>query len=110
MATVNKWEDGWKVVHKDDKSGKMYSAIASNLVEYRFNEITRPRKGCGPLAVYKTRRQARQFIFGNMVVRCQYIPSKHTCIWNRRPGHRELSTLPDGTVLADAVRLVRKGK
>ena len=88
---------------------------------YSESRWTRPSKGCGPLCVFGTAKEARVFMrkpcpanLENCVVReCLYEPSKETRVWyggawGRRNNCLGLCSLPCGTRLAAKVRLKPK--
>jgi len=112
-----KLEVGYKVVMK--KRNQCVSAMAHNhivkpayTVVYSKTSWAKPRRFCGPLAVFSNEEDAAIFALG-------YHPPKQVwlCIYEKhptatglsRPGHRRsLSGLPRGTVLARKVLLVKR--
>lgn len=124
--TDSKWKKGWKVIRllRDPASiyylrvkGRIRRATYSNRISVTYNERAKPvcyKKGkivgrprnCGPLAVFKTRKQARMFvkhICPGKIVKCLYIESKHKTLWeNGNEAH--WYNLPPGTVFAEKVK------
>lgn len=125
---MSKIKKGFKVIRPDDRR----SAIARGLsfeqlssVVYVRNRWVKPRKGCGPLCVFKTREFAENFagIRNLVVVKCEYKPSTEQLVWYRRRSQRwsvaacrwynrlvrrdaRLEMLPTNTALASEVRCV----
>lgn len=113
----NKWKKGWKVINKETRRSCTYTD-RNKPVHYKKNKVVGRPNFCGPLAVFKTKKEARNFIYTNgkfflpmCVVKCLYIESKHREIWERsnrfssiwdRFIHEE--RLPEGTILAEKVK------
>jgi hypothetical protein len=109
---------GWKVTQKDYMSISFLCLF--NPVKYLFLKWVKPVFNCGPLGIFKYRRQARAFVKahylglrGCNIFRCEYIPSIQTKIWNissnpAYPFEEDLKNLPEGTILADKVKLLYK--
>lgn len=111
----NEWKKGWKVIQT--KKNKIRTRIScTNIafpVKYLKNKITRRPERCGPLAVFKTRKLAREFSkkgfwTNRKIVKCLYVSSEDTQLW--RPSWHAPSKylrscdLPEGTILADKVK------
>ena len=79
---------GFKVC---DFSGGKYSSIVTRPeiggVEYRIGKRVVPQKGCGPLTIFKTVKEAvgfnRDRIHGRLLL-CRYQPSRGRYIWRLR--------------------------
>lgn len=91
-----------------------------------MGETTEPADS-GPLAVFETLAQARAWGRGDVILACEITPSSESELWKRNPpvwhksnyrGGRPwcesasttqlaLDSCPDGTVLADSVRVLR---
>jgi hypothetical protein len=115
---------GWKVVciTKDGKrqSSSPWARLAA--ISYFLRKWVGPLSGHGPIAVFKTRRQAREFCrnlsefqggrTSFKTYRCKYVPSKHVTQWtrwNKNRTHRLLpEDMPAGKALADEVMLLYK--
>jgi hypothetical protein len=71
-----------------------------------------PNIGCGPLAVFKTFESAKKFLrlfnFRSIEIwKCKYSPSEETYL--RDPlGETSIKRCPEGTVLADSIRLIER--
>ena len=92
MKDKKKWLKGWKVIMRDSRMScvahNFSSVLASKraAVLYKRNKITKNSKNCGPLAVFKTREEARKFIkrcFRELdntrkIVKCLYKKSEGT--------------------------------
>ena len=84
-------------------------------IEYKLNQKVYPRKGCGPLCVFDTLEDVKNFsdffIYDNAVriFKCKYEESEEDKIWDYF--HEiSLSDLPYGTKLADWVELTEEIK
>jgi len=117
MAT---WKKGWKVIQKETRKSAMGSFDKPNdfSLDYPKNKTVKPKKNCGPLAVFAEKYDAKHFkhthtsfLTGRFleVVECKYTPSKENKMWVFDIVHpyrrTELSSMwfPKNTVLADAV-------
>ncbi len=75
-------------------------------------------KACGPMAVFDTLENLKEFLKCDWVsysikihraYKCEYSPSKENRLWHRQFGMiYDRTNLPQGTVLADSVRLLEK--
>ena len=86
-------------------------------VEYKLNQWAKRSPTHGPLAVFSTEQLARSFLksggayhgdrlgkhFG--LFGCEYEPSSDTYLWD---GRTQLRWLPEGTCLAERVRLTKR--
>lgn len=84
---------GWKVVRRYGR--KLYSAyfdsdVHDSAVVYRLSRKTMPLDGCGPLCVFRDRRDAQIFMDTNggfvrrlVIHPCAYIPSDEHEMWTR---------------------------
>jgi hypothetical protein len=108
-----KWEKGWKVIKRKTRTSAVVPEGNAYVVNYFENKIVRKPNKCGPLAVFKTRRHARDFVkLGNWqerkVVRCLYRPSKYNMLWTPNTQSGRLKSfgmdLPRGTAFADEVK------
>lgn len=112
---AKEWKEGWKVIMKGTRTS---CAVVQHSVHYPKNEIAgRPKHG-GPLAVFKTRQAARNFVYEfygvpnlfRRVVKCLYQESKHTRLWRWMQhayieSYRQYSgNLPKGTAFAEKVK------
>jgi len=110
---MKKWHIGWKVVRV--VKGRLFSAFCGmGEVEYKIGELTVPRTGCGPLAVFDCFDAAHSFVrmLTESHVKCQIVPCKYRLSRFRRMWDRDicqtLKVLPLGTRLADKVMLVKE--
>lgn len=105
------WERGWKVLWTGIYDDGLFSCSpVATRVKYEPGKEARSPPGCGPLTVFCSRDHASEFkrmYSGDYwrIVPCRYIPSGDLAVWNETGGIRELSKLPQGTVLADVVML-----
>lgn len=120
MSTNNSWRMGWKVVMSGD-AGTLLSVAAPRVYKYHVGGVAEPHTGCGPLTVFKRKRDAEKFakLFGAVtIVPCEWEPwdkrlprnpyGKTVWVWwgeERRPGRE----MPYGTRLAKRVRLLSDG-
>ena len=76
-------------------------------VEYEIGKVTKPSKGHGPLAVFKTLEDVEQFYPDCKlpIFKCKYTPSKRIYLFN---GVRKEYNLPSETVLATKVELLER--
>jgi len=106
----SKWEKGWKVVRRNKERQMRSATVWGRVLRYYYNRTTKPKFGCGPLAMFRTRKAAREWSKNNrwlIVRKCIYLPSKDTKLWTvGREYH--LNYCPEGTVLADAIRLIKE--
>ena len=102
-----KYETGYKVV----KKRSLVSAImmwTGNELQYKINEWIKPKKGCGPLCVFNTIEDAKNFKWSDHII--------YECLYEKSLEHKvyignEVKTifdLPQGTVLATKVQLIRR--
>lgn len=87
-------------------------------ITYTPDVWVKPHPNCGPMAVFATKSDAVNFVVKEihlLVIReCEYKPSKETQIWYYLKGIVEpnmrvfvdLKYLPDGSVLADEVKIL----
>ena len=106
---------GWKVVklsYNQPKKDKYFISSHVGELEYKFDRWTWPKDGWGPLCVFTTRKAARNFVSweGLRVIRCKYIPSPLTKVWNCNGSAFQLYELPYGKALASAVKLIKQRK
>jgi hypothetical protein len=122
---MKKLKKGWKVL-----TNKNYSAVQDynrGGLRYKEGEFVVPRKNCGPLTVFKTKKAAEFFRTGmynfNSKYRikpCIYIQSKKRDVWYRsgllldsKLSLKELykynSLKPRSVALADKVKILKSG-
>lgn len=110
MTKKKEWKLGWKICAKE--FSKLYPCnMLTSYPEYKMGKITKPKKGNGPLAVFKSRKDAREFkcdTLGWKIFRCKYVPSKRRNLMIRGKIATHLDCLPYGTVLAEEVMLLEK--
>uniref|UniRef100_A0A6M3JLF8 Uncharacterized protein n=1 Tax=viral metagenome TaxID=1070528 RepID=A0A6M3JLF8_9ZZZZ len=113
---------GWKVVKAHNHSSAIQN-FYTGAVFYRKGICTKPKPGCGPLTVFKTKEAAEFFIqklsnkllgieFQLVIIHCLYTPSNLSSVWcseytTRLPAE-ELERLnsciiPNSIALADAI-------
>jgi hypothetical protein len=107
---MQKLKFGWKVVLNINGRLKSVCRFFHSSVEYKLYQAVEPKRGYGPLCVFRTRRQARRFKKEThedfvRIYRCVYWPSSKNQVWNQY-GYRPIGDLPNGTVLADRVKLL----
>lgn len=99
---------GYKVLRKDRTS--IITRIGA--VHYEKDIETKPRRDFGPLAVFGREADARNYLdvtWGSkaekyIIVKCNYIESKHTRLWLYNFGEKFVEHyFPSGTILADSV-------
>lgn len=106
-----KWENGWKVVRKGP-GGRLKSAMMKKAYcNYKIGAVTeRPDEG-GPLAVFKDKRRARNFIelYSHLplyLYPCKYIRSRSHSFWWPKHRRMEEAECPAGTNFADGVKIL----
>jgi hypothetical protein len=73
---------GWKVVSGSSEDGyRSCTADMIGTVVYRFDKWTKPKKGSGPLLVFKIEGAAMRFGFACKIFPCLYVPSKVNKMW-----------------------------
>ncbi len=98
---------GWKVISSSNE-GSCFVRDYS-MVYYSKRRKTFPKKYCGPLCVFKSKKTAemfvRKFIYPTIIVKCFYKPSPSKYVWKtkRKLSRTSLLSLPAGTALADSV-------
>jgi hypothetical protein len=114
---------GFKVLYQMS-GGTLTSTAAppNGEVKYRKGRWTKPRKGCGPLAVFVSFKRAAEYLTnlaghpgGTRVIwECEYVPYTappqpegviEKLLW---AGRLYTVSVPKGTVRAEKVRLLRK--
>lgn len=115
--------------------GELISATdCGELTKYALNSPTRPNRGCGPLALFETLEQAKNFVqqernsgtsgqaaYNYQIFKCVYTPSTYTALWPYRPLKTEFIYYGDpkthlrviqryapGAILADEVTLLEQ--
>ena len=105
---------GYKVV-KTTIKGKILSAITeTGSIEYKKDQWVWPETDCGPLAVFRTFKEAEGFAgCGLGIWGCEYRPSKEKDLYyvygyfNTSVRKMDHQCLPLGTILAAAVKITR---
>ena len=110
---------GYKVVELTNKKmmsymGENYLGIAT--VEYSINKESKRNKGCGPLAIFKTLEDAKEFMAGNanfhiIILKVKYnqsdmngkslTPSNENAVWVTKTHGFRWDKLPDNTILVN---------
>lgn len=103
---------GYKVVRK-----RTLQSATRNIgsIKYKTNDWVYPEKDCGPLCVFKDKKNAINFMgesFGDFysIYECLYEPSKEKYVYYKKIIQGGLSILPTGTALANRVKLTKKEK
>jgi len=101
------YETGFKVVKKQS----LVSAIIQGkdcTLQYKVNKWIKSRKGCGPLCVFNTIENAKDFKWDNHTIyECLYEKSNEHKVYCGNE-ERSIFSLPQGTVLATKVKLIRR--
>jgi len=113
-----KTKKGYKIVNQHlHQYQSLLGGNTSSLVEYKIGEFVRRRPKCGPLAVFKSKHDVREFMrnFGwlsSPVFKVEYEPSKQKQLWKVLSyGNKSYyDNLPTGTALANAVKLIKEVK
>ena len=104
-----KYTTGYKVVKK--RSLISCVIVGKNIArQYKINKWVKPTKGNGPLCVFNTIEDARNFAWDfHTIYECLYERSKERTVYvsNSSEG-RSLFLLPTGTILATKVKLIRR--
>ena len=102
-----KYTTGYKVVKK--RSLISCVIVGKNIArQYKVNKWVKPVKGNGPLCVFNTIENARNFKWDLHTI--------YECLYEKSPEHRvycsvekrNIFDLPQGTVLATKVKLLRR--
>ena len=110
---------GFKVVDNIGDQLVSLNCPPEGQVEYSPDHWTKPKKNCGPLFVYKTRKAAilAQKIFMGEVWSCEYVPFKGRlrrtkygplASWAGKELGHLLDCIPKTVQLASRVKLIRK--
>ena len=109
-------QKGWKVVHQDKRTGRLFFATAEQGIEYWVDEWATPFGDSGPLCVFAQRDDAFNFflsvLYPNrknnyLIFICNYDASSEQRIWDDFHDI-SLRRLPDGTRLASQVALLKE--
>lgn len=107
------FKHGYKIVDQNDRSFSTGAWGAE--VDYKRNMLVGPRAGCGPLAVFNTLENVKEFLdrFGWMpamvrVYECTYVASEDTFLWKKNIPYNGFQDLPPGTRFASLVSLNRR--
>lgn len=107
---MKKLKIGYKVVSINEE-GHYWSSSAPfpAAKRYRRDCFTKRAKEHGPLAVFRSKKFARDFglDFGGAIFQCEYMPSVDTALWDKAECV-SLLELPSGTAFADKVRLLER--
>lgn len=105
----------YKVVFKE--AGKLVSAMIMEryaALEYPPNKWVTRQQHCGPLCCFDTLENAKQFIINQRVPEkyfeiweCEIVKSDEERVWTTSRAEK-LEALPEGTILADRLKLVRR--
>jgi len=79
-------ECGFKVIRKGSRSSIFswwgYKGLLSGII-YEKRRVVKPKPWCGPLAVFKTKEEAKAFVNNDLcsssavkIVSCLYVPAK----------------------------------
>jgi len=104
----------WKVTTRKNQSVIMGLRSTPAARTYAIGKITRPAKGCGPLAAFRTKINARAFVsterLRGRIYRCVYQRTRATKVWySPSPGYLieyGIDCLPKGTILCRSIRLL----
>jgi len=99
---------GWKVIRRSERTSSIIHKASSEVI-YPKLRVARPKKHCGPLAVFCELKYAKDFMDQNninpvsKIVPCNYKPS--SLVYMKMPFRkpRHISKAPEGTRLADFV-------
>jgi hypothetical protein len=118
---MNKVKTGWKLLYRWDGTAYM-SAIVGGVC-YEPGHWARPSTGCGPLAVFCSRRRLLEFLAYHGIqiehrhmAKCKYEPSRYRKLWLRSflsPNNKDIKNadcLPRGTRLARRVMIAKPRK
>ncbi len=85
------------------------------ILHYKLNQWTIPNVGCGPCAVFANYKDALNIVRHydrclTQLWKCYFIESKEEFLWTQNGISRYILRCYDGTVLANAVMLIREIK
>ena len=103
-----KYTTGYKVVKK--RSLISCVIVGKNIArQYKVNKWVKPVKGNGPLCVFNTIENARNFKWDlHTIYECLYERSLERNAYIKNVERKHLLSLPQGTVLANKVKLIRR--
>lgn len=100
----------WKVFSCLSGSRQLLSAFVVPSQKYRKGAWNLPMRGCGPMAVFGTRRDAEAFINDSAlrIIECAAVVVDDYALYNR---HRSLGPdgYPRGTILCAAIYIPEDG-
>lgn len=109
---------GWKVCDENNRS--LVVSLRDGGVKYLIGKYVSPQPKHGPLAVFTTRKLAREFekgistingqinrLWGGNIYKCKYFKSGYKSLWNK---HDKLLDLPTGTDFASKVMLLKRAR
>lgn len=92
-----------------------------DIIQYKLNEWVKPNKNCGPIAVFESAKHIHEFLpyykhgssRSSRIFLCEIKPSKKRTLWicgtsthNKIVSRKDF--FPKGTILADAVKLIKE--
>ena len=90
------------------------SFLLTGMIAYRFNEFVKPHTNCGSLCVFNNLDIAKKYLKYNYsqsthkIFKCEYIRSCSVKIFVNNTSEKYIQNLPDGTILACAVKLIEE--
>jgi hypothetical protein len=101
---------GYKVCSRHKKKLMSCMRFCSYAIEYVPDKVTKPKKDCGPLAVFDTLEDAASFLPFNSdeIWKCEYEPSRGKSLFHKNYCKRRICTCPEGTRLARSVKLIER--
>jgi hypothetical protein len=99
--------EGWKVLAKRRWSAWITGRGTGGAIQYPARKWVKPRRGCGPLAVFDNEDSAKDFAdyWGGTVHSCQFKSSRSQFLWTvRQPKPEKPLFYPSGTCFATAVK------
>ena len=105
---MEKYETGYKVVKKQS----LVSAIMQGkdyTLQYKVDKWVKPLKDNGPLCIFNTIEDAKNFKWDtHTIYECLYERSLERNVYIKNIERKHLLSLPEGTVLATKVKLMRR--
>lgn len=96
---------------RQEPDGLVSAFCDGKVVGYEIGKWTKRPEKCGPLAIFDTLKSAVYFMDSiytdKIYFQCKYKKSKETVLYNDR-GYHTRTKLPQGTILADKVKLIRR--
>lgn len=111
-----KWKIGYKILAVQNKNLVSYSTQKKDGgIRYYINKVNMPKKDCGPLAVFKTLKNAMDALYkpdGYCIYQCEYVVSKTKYFYSKAYKSFKISRssifYQEGTEFVDKIILIKR--